>query len=75
MKLSEYCKKLRKETGLSMQTFAKIRNVTHTYVLDTEIGKRNNPSAKTLVRIMEVYQLTTDDLTEIEFDFQKDSQA
>lgn len=69
MKLSEYCKKLRKETGLSIQAFAKSRNVTQTYVLDTEIGKRNNPSAKSLVRIMEVYQLTTADLTEIEFDF------
>ena len=69
MKLSEYCKKLRKETGLSIQAFAISRNVTQTYVLDTEIGKRNNPSAKSLVRIMEVYQLTAADLTEIEFDF------
>ena len=63
--ISDYCKKIREESGLSANAFAKQKNVSHTYISDVELGKKNQPSVAMLVKLINVYQLTADDLSKM----------
>ena len=66
--ISEYCKRIREESGLSANAFAKQKNVSHTYISDVELGKKNRPSIGILVKLINVYQLTAGDLSKMDVD-------
>ena len=58
----DYCKAIRTKSGLSTNDFAKERNVMHTYILDVENGKYDAPSIAKLIKLVNVYGLTGEDL-------------
>lgn len=45
-------------TGLSVRSFAKLLNISHTYWNDLESGNRKNPSEELIKRISEVTGLS-----------------
>ena len=66
MKISEYCKNLRLAKGLSVSAFARINDVSHTYILDIEQGKKDKPSALILSKLIKVYHFTPEDLSKLD---------
>lgn len=68
IKISEYCKKIRLDTGLSVYAFAQSRGVSHAYIRDVEAGKKDKPSLLILSRLINTYDLTNDELVNLDFD-------
>lgn len=68
IKISEYCKNKRLDTGLSVYAFAQSKGVSHTYVNDVESGQKDKPSLLILSRLMNVYDLTNDELVNLDLD-------
>lgn len=66
MKLSEYCKQIRKQKNLSALAFAKLKGVSHTYIAKIETGKHDNPTAIALANIINTYNLNSNDLGKID---------
>lgn len=64
--VSEYCKRIRIETGLSANAFANERGVSHTYIKDVENGNKNTPSIAMLTKLIRVYELTQADLENLD---------
>ena len=68
IKISEYCKKIRLDTELSVNAFAQSRGVSHAYIRDVEAGKKDKPSLLILSRLISIYGLTNDELVNLDFD-------
>lgn len=66
MLISDYCTKIRENTGFSVNAFAKSRGVSHTYVMDVESGKKDRPSIAVLNKLISVYDLTSEDLAKLD---------
>lgn len=59
--LSNYCKKIREEIGLSVLAFSKEKGVSHTYIQYVESGKYDKkPSSTALARIIAIYDMDID---------------
>lgn len=59
--LSDYCKKMRENTGLSVLAFSKEKGVSHTYIQYVESGKYDiSPSSTALARIVSIYDMDID---------------
>lgn len=64
--ISDYCKKIRIKSGLSANAFANERGVSHTYIQDVERGDKNTPSIAMLTKLIRVYDLTQEDLENLD---------
>lgn len=68
-KVSEYCKNIREQAGLSANAFAKENGVSHTYIMEIEAGKRDEKvSIAVLLKLIRVYKLTRNDLIQLDID-------
>ena len=64
----DYCKDIRKKSHLSANAFAKEHNTTHTYIHSVENGSCDTPSIAKLIKLVNVYGLTEDDLMKTTID-------
>lgn len=68
IKISEYCRKIRISTGLSANAFAKTKDISHTYITNVESGKVDKPSVAKLIKLVNVYDLSKEDLHKLDID-------
>ncbi|MBR0418319.1 MAG: helix-turn-helix transcriptional regulator [Erysipelotrichaceae bacterium] len=68
VKISEYCKKIRKDSGLTAEQFAKQRGVSRAYISKIEAGESDKPSIVVLSKIAKVYDLDMDELFQLDVD-------
>ncbi len=68
IKISDYCKNIRKQSGLTSEQFAKSKGVSRAYISKIESGNSDNPSIAVLAKIAKVYDLSPDDLLDLDVD-------
>ncbi|MCF7908543.1 MAG: helix-turn-helix domain-containing protein [Candidatus Omnitrophica bacterium] len=61
-KIGKRIKKLRKIQGLSQDKLSKLADVTHTTLAKIEVGKNDNPTIKTLLKIAKVLNVKVNEL-------------
>lgn len=66
--ISLFCKKRRLGLGSSVNKFAKDHGVSHTYIQDVEDGKKDKPSIAILTKLIKVYDLTKNDLQQLDIE-------
>ena len=68
IKISDYCKNIRKQSGLTSEQFAKSKGVSRAYISKIEAGKSDRPSIAVLAKIARVYDLSADNLLDLDVD-------
>ena len=68
IKVSEYCKTIRKQSGLTSVQFAKSKGVSRAYISKIEGGGSDKPSITVLAKIVKTYGFSTDDLVRLDVD-------
>ena len=63
MNFGEFIKEKRITKGINLRKLAELTGIAPGYLSDIEQGKRNSPTPEKLAKIIEVLELTEDDIT------------
>ena len=68
IKISQYCKNIRKKLGLTAEQLAKQMGTSRAYVWKVESGQSDKPSVVVLTKLAKNYDLSAKDLLKLDVD-------